>query len=253
MKSDPNRVAIVTGGSRGLGAGIVSRLLADDWRVAIADIIAPTELVSENASWISCDVSLEKDVNHFFAETMTRYGRVDALINNAGIGGPSDTIANCSSQDFSRVLAVNLLGAFQMAKLAIPHLVAAAPGSSIVNIGSMFGAQGVARGGPYCASKGGVALLTHTLALELAPYGIRVNTVSPGNMLTMMHLEDIGFRANEMGVPADQMEDQIRESVPLRRHGTGKDMGDVVAWLLSDQASYVTGQNIPVNGGALLS
>lgn len=253
MTTESNRLAIVTGGSRGLGLGIASRLLTDKWRVVIADIIAPAEILSDNLSWIPCDVSIENDVAEFFKEIVSRYGRVDALINNAGIGGPSDNIANCSSQDFSRVLAVNLLGAFHMAKAAIPHLVATAPGSSIVNIGSMFGAQGVARGGPYCASKGGIALLTHTLALELAPHGIRVNTLSPGNMLTMMHLEDIGFRANEMGVTAEQMEDQIRESVPLRRHGTGADVGNVVAWLLSDQASYVTGQNIPVNGGALLS
>ena len=126
-------------------------------------------------------------------------------------------------------------------------------GGAIVNLGSIFGQQGVANGAAYCASKGGVALLTHSLALELAPHAIRVNTVAPGNMLTEMHLDDLRVGATERGVALDEEIERVRATVPLGRHGTADDVAGVVAWLASPDAAYVTGQTIGVNGGVILT
>jgi len=245
------RVAIVTGGARGLGRGIAARLVRDGWAVVAADVREPEG--DDGVDTVACDVSNEGDVAAVVAHVIDRYGRLDALVNNAGIGGPSTTVADTDAYEFQRVLEVNLLGPFLVSRAAIPHLIAAGPGSAIVNIGSIFGQSGVARGAAYCASKGGIELLTQSLALELAPHGIRVNTVAPGNMLTDMHWEEIVLRAEEAGVDPDTMREQIRSSVPLGRHGTADDIAGAIAWLVGDDASYVTGQTISVNGGVLLS
>lgn len=246
------RVAIVTGAAQGLGAAICGRLTDDGWIVVGADI-RPTPIDTPCRKFVTCDVSDPDHVAALVSGTVARHGRLDAIVNNAGIGGPSDSVADMDLSDFQRVLAVNLVGPFLMSRAAIPHLVASAPGSAIVNFGSMFGQQGVDHGAAYCASKGGVTLLTQSLSRELARFGIRVNTVAPGNMLTEMHREEIHYRAGQMGVSADVMQEQIRRSIPLGRHGTGDDVARVVAWLLSDEADYITGQTISVNGGVLMT
>ena len=122
-----------------------------------------------------------------------------------------------------------------------------------MNIGSILGQQGTANGAAYCASKGGVALFTHSLALEVAHLGIRVNTIAPGNMLTEMHLADLRERAADRDTPVETEVGAVRAMVPLDRHGTGDDVAGAVAWLASPDASYVTGQTIGVNGGVLLT
>ena len=126
-------------------------------------------------------------------------------------------------------------------------------GGAIVNLGSIFGQQGVAGGAAYCASKGGVALLTHSLSLELAPFRVRVNTIAPGNMASEMHWEDLRAQAAARGSSFEEEAERVRASIPLGRHGTGEDLAGAVVWLLSDDASYVTGQTIGVNGGVLLT
>lgn len=246
------RVAVVTGGARGLGAGVTARLARDGWCVMAADVEAPTEPV-DGVDYVVCDVAMESDVDRLMRTVIAECGRLDAVVNNAGIGGPSTTVAETDPSDFRRVLEVNLLGPFLVSRAAIPHLIDAGAGSCIVNIGSMFGQSGVSRGGAYCASKGGVELLTHTLALELAPHGIRVNTVAPGNMMTSMHWDEIVMRAEESGVAPEEMQERIREEIPLARHGTADDIAGAIVWLLSEDARYVTGQTIAVNGGVLLS
>jgi NAD(P)-dependent dehydrogenase (short-subunit alcohol dehydrogenase family) len=184
-------------------------------------------------------------------EVIDRLGGLDLLVNNAGVGGPSTAVVDTSVQEFRRVIEVNLVGVFLMAKACAPALVGS--GGSIVNLGSIFGQQGVAGGAGYSASKGGVTLLTHSLALELAPHGVRVNTVAPGNMHTEMHLEDLRVHAAERGTSLEEEVERVRASVPLGRHGTPKDIAGAVVWLASPDASYVTGQTIGVNGGVLLS
>ena len=140
-----------------------------------------------------------------------------------------------------------------VARAAIPHLRRTAPGSAIVTLGSMFGQQAVARGSAYCASKGAVTSFMQGLALELAPEGIRVNSIAPGNMLTDMHRDELAMRADEAGVSLAEMTEQVRSSIPLQRHGVAADIAGAVAWLLSSDADYVTGQTISVNGGVILT
>jgi NAD(P)-dependent dehydrogenase (short-subunit alcohol dehydrogenase family) len=173
-------------------------------------------------------------------------------VNNAGIGGPSTPVLDTSVDEFRRILDVNLAGSFLMARACGRMMVEAGSGV-IVNLGSIFGRQGVANAAGYCASKGGVELLTHSLALELAPHGIRVNTIAPGNMNTEMHLADLRIAAAAHGVALDDEVARVRATVPLGRHGTGADVAGAVVWLASPDASYVTGQTIGVNGGVLLT
>lgn len=245
-------MAIVTGGAQGLGGGVAARLASEGWQVVVADVREP-ELEASGQVFVRCDVSREDDVAALMSFVRERHGRLDAVVNNAAIGGPSTTVAQTDADAFRRVLEVNLVGPFLVSRAAVPLLIESAPGSAIINVGSMFGQSGVARGAPYCASKGGVEMLTHSLALELAPHGIRVNTVAPGNMMTAMHWDEIEMRADEVGVTPDEMREQIRATIPLARHGTAADIAGAVMWLLGDDASYVTGQTISVNGGVLLS
>jgi NAD(P)-dependent dehydrogenase (short-subunit alcohol dehydrogenase family) len=126
-------------------------------------------------------------------------------------------------------------------------------GGSIVNITSILGQQGEAGTGPYSASKGGLGLLGQSMAMELAPEGIRVNSVAPGNMLTVMHEEHVQGLANAAQIGYDQALEQVRVTIPIGRHGTAEDIANTVAWLLSPDSSYVTGQTIGVNGGVMLT
>ena len=253
--------SIVTGAARGLGERIAARLLDDAGDVAILDVDASVVTTidrlrrshpSGRALPLVADVSDAASVSSAVRTAVERLGGIDLLVNNAGIGGPSTSVAETPVEAFRRLLEVNLVGAFLMAQACAPVMMAARAGT-IVNVGSIFGQQGVANGAGYCASKGGLALLTHSLALELAPYGIRVNTVAPGNMLTEMHLADLRIAAALGGVPLEDEVERVRASIPLERHGTGEDVAGVVAWLASEDAAYVTGQTIGVNGGVVLT
>ena len=252
----------MTGAARGLGERIAERLASDGGDVALVDIddrvastaervgaMSPSSLVIG----LSCDVSDEAAVASLVAEVHERFGSIELLVNNAGIGGPSTAVCETELDEFRRVIDVNLIGAFLMARACARAMVAAGAGGAIVNIGSIFGQQGIANASGYCASKGALALLTHSLALELAPCGIRVNTIAPGNMLTEMHLADLRVAASEREGSVDDEIERVRSGIPLGRHGDGDDIAGAVAWLASGDASYVTGQTIGVNGGVLLT
>ncbi|MDR2988632.1 MAG: SDR family oxidoreductase, partial [Nocardiopsaceae bacterium] len=171
----------------------------------------------------------------------------------AGIGGPDTDVVNTSFADFWRVLEVNLGSAFLGSRAAARIMIGQGTGGAIVNLGSIFGQQGVAGGAGYCSSKGAITLLTHSLALELAPHRIRVNTIAPGNMATDMHWEELRSRAASSSTTFDEQVALVASSVPLARHGTGDDIAGAVTWLLSADSGYVTGQTIGVNGGVWLS
>jgi NAD(P)-dependent dehydrogenase (short-subunit alcohol dehydrogenase family) len=252
MTPPAGRVAIVTGAGRGLGRAIADRLLADGWLVATADV----DLQSVNGDRslpLRCDVSSEPEVAALVEATVERFGRIDAVVNNAGIGGPSRPVVDLDPSDFLRVLQVNLLGTFLVSRAAAPVMIAAGRGGRIVNLGSLFGQQAVADGAAYCASKGGVALLTQSLALELAPHGITANTVAPGNMWTQMHEAEVSYRASQSGRTLVEEKELVRREIPLGRHGTGEDIAGAVSWLLSEDAANVTGQTVSVNGGVYLT
>lgn len=246
------RVALVTGAAQGLGRSITERLLADGWVVSAADV-TPTPFEADGALTCTVDVSSAGDVARYVERTVEHFGGIDAVVNNAGIGGPSEMVVDTDPADFVRVLEVNLVGSFLVARAAAPVMIEAGRGGRIVNLGSLFGQQGVAGGAAYCASKSGVTALTHSLALELAPHSITVNTVAPGNMWTQMHAEDVAARAAQAHRTLDEEREAIRRSIPLGRHGTGDDIAGAVTWLLSEDAAYVTGQTISVNGGVYLT
>jgi NAD(P)-dependent dehydrogenase (short-subunit alcohol dehydrogenase family) len=238
--------AIVTGAGGGLGAGVSDRLERDGGQVVRVDI-APGPGIA------AADIADEGQVEALYARALEQLGGLDLLVNCAGIGGPSGPVAELSPADFRRTLDVNLGGTFLMSRRAAQVMIAQGTGGSIVNFGSIFGQQGVPFGAPYCASKGAITLLTQSLALELAPHGIRVNTVSPGNMATEMHFDELRDRAVRSGRSFEDELESARAEVPLGRHGTAEDVAGAVAWLASGDAAYVTGQTIGVNGGVLLS
>ena len=259
--------AIVTGAARGLGAAIAGRLARDGADVVLLDVSADVTATAERlgstgdakarqgqvALGLVADVSDERACAAAVDRAVSAIGGVDVLVNNAGIGGPDTDVTGTSLTEFRRVLDVNLTGTFLMCRAVAKVMIGQGSGGAIVNLGSVFGQQGVAGGAGYCASKAAVALLTHSLALELAPRGIRANTIAPGNMATEMHWDELRSRAARFGTAFDEQVESVRTSVPLGRHGTGDDIAGVVAWLVSPDAGYVTGQTIGVNGGIWLS
>jgi NAD(P)-dependent dehydrogenase (short-subunit alcohol dehydrogenase family) len=260
--SDSQRVALVTGAARGLGLGIVEELLADGWRVCGADIdpvvndalqAAAADVDPSAALAVVADVSTQSGCVDVVQQVRQTFGRLDALINNAGIGGPSTTVHETDPAEFTRVIGVNLIGPFHMMCAAVPLILEGGRGGAVVNVGSILGQVAEAGSGAYAASKAGLAQLGQAMALELGPQGVRVNTVAPGYMLTAMHEEYMLELSTTSGRPYEETVESLRSSVPLRRHGTPQDVGQVVAWLLSPRASYVTGQTIPINGGILLT
>lgn len=252
--------AIVTGAARGLGEGVARRLVQDGGDVALIDAIAEVDRTAAALArgaagtvlGLVADIADEAQVEVAVAASIDALDGVDLLVNCAGIGGPGGPLAEIATADFRRTLDVNLVGTFLASRAVAATMIAQGSGS-IVNVGSIFGQQGVPFGGAYSSSKGGVTLLTHSLALELAPHGIRVNCVAPGHMESVMHFDELRERARRAGTTFEQEVAAAREIVPLGRHGDGADVAGAVVWLASADASYVTGQTINVNGGLLLS
>lgn len=249
--------AIVTGAARGLGAAVAARLVRDGGSVALLDAAPAVREIATalgpSATAAVGDVADEAQVEAAVAAAREALGGVDLLVNAAGIGGPGVAVIDTDPAAFRRTLDVNLVGPFLMARAVGRGMVEQGSGGAIVNLGSLFGQQGVPCGAAYCASKGGVALLTHSLARELGSHGITVNTIAPGNMATEMHFDDLRDRARRAGTSFEAELERTRASVPLGRHGTGEDVAGAVAWLASPDAAYVTGQTIAVNGGVLLT
>jgi NAD(P)-dependent dehydrogenase (short-subunit alcohol dehydrogenase family) len=252
--------AVVTGAARGLGAAVAARLLEDGWSVVLVDrdpsvVATADELAARGlpAIGVEADVADPEACQEAVALAGRRFGRLRALVNNAGVGGPSTAVHETDPREFRHVIEVNLVSALLMVRAAVPAMLAGGEGGSIVSITSVLGQRPEPGSGAYSASKAALALLGQTMALELAADGIRVNSVAPGNMLTDMHREHVEGLAARDGVSFDAALDQVRASVPLGRHGTPDDVGDAVAWLVSERAAYVTGQTVAVNGGILLS
>jgi len=254
--------AIVTGGAGGLGTAIAARFLRDGGNVALVDLSDRIETAADElrptapgATVVTLrgDVADQDFAERAVTEAADALGGLDVLVNNAGIGGPATDVADTDPALIRRVLEVNLLGPFLMARSWAAAAIRSSRGVAIINIGSILGQQGDRGGAAYSASKGGIALLTQSLALELAPHGIRVNTIAPGNMATEMHWDWLRGQAQDQGTTFEDEVARVRASIPLGRHGTGDDIAGAIAWLVSDDASYVTGQTIGVNGGVFLT
>ena len=256
------RTALVTGAATGLGEGIARRLAADGWAVALVDvdpavadtaerIAAALDLPGGRLLPLVADVTDADGVADAVSAAVEAFGRLDLAVANAGVGGPSSHVVDLALADWERVLAVNLTGVFLTCRAAARVMRGAGRGC-IVTIASIYGQDPVAGAAAYGASKAGVEALTRSLALELAPDGIRVNAISPGNMATEMHWDDLRSRA--AAASGRRFEDEVaaaRAAVPVGRHGTGADIGAAVAFLASDDAAYITGHTLAVNGGIL--
>jgi 3-oxoacyl-[acyl-carrier protein] reductase len=254
--------AIVTGAARGLGERVARRMIADGRPVVLIDVSSEVEGTAERlgetyepgrAIAVVGDVADERVGPTAVATAVEAFDGVGVLANIAGVGGPGTPVVETSAAEFRRVLEVNLVGTFLMSRAVGAELVRSGRGGAIVNTSSIFGQQGVAGDAGYGSSKAGVILLTQVMALELAPYGVRVNAISPGHMATEMHFDYVRALAHERGRTFEEELDAIRSSVPLGRHGTGDDVAGAVAWLASEDAAYVTGQTIGVNGGVLFT
>jgi glucose 1-dehydrogenase len=249
---------LVTGGSSGIGQAIAVRFAEYGANVAINYLRRPEEAAGTEEQVQACvskvrgegvrdvlvggDVSKEEDVVRMVGDAVAGLGGIDVLVNNAGIqiSRPTEEL---SSDDFDRVLAVNLRGAFMCAREAIRHFLAAGKPGSIVNISSVH--QLIPKPGyvGYSASKGGMQNLTRTLALEYAGRGIRVNGIGPGATVTPI---------NRAWIEDPEKRRQVEEHIPMKRAGDADEMAGVTAFLSSDDAAYITGQTIFVDGGLTL-
>ncbi len=239
----PNhKVAVVTGAARGIGLAIAKKFLEEGYRVALLDIDAAElakadSLLGEESLAITCDVSDQQQVRAAVKEITTRFGRIDALVNNAGIA-VFKPLLETTLEEWERVLAVNLTGAFICTQACAPEMLKNG-GGAIVNIGSISGLRASTLRVAYGTSKAALAHLTRQQAAELGNAGIRVNLVAPGPVDTAMaklvHTADI--RAD------------YHDAIPLNRYGLEEEIAAAVWFLCSDAASYVNGQALAVDGG----
>jgi len=243
-----DRVAIVTGAARGIGKAIALTFLREGASVAIIDSdrerleIFKKDLEKENKKVIviSCDITKSSDVNERVDQVRKKFGRIDILVNNAGIIRRG-TIETVTEEDWDRVIEVNLKGTFNCCK-AVVEIMKSQEYGKIVNVSSIAGKMGDITSAPgYGPSKAGIDALTKTLARQLAPYGINVNAVSPHAIETEMSAQWSEERRKE-----------IIASIPLGRLGKPEDVANAVLFLASDDASFITGEILDVNGGTLM-
>lgn len=246
-----NKVAIVTGCSLGIGAGIVRRLARDGANVvldyhmhrdAAAAIAQEIETLGGKVLVVQADVSSVSGIRNLVAETVQTFGRLDILVNNAGIEEPTPFV-DVSEDSFDRQIAVDLKGPYFAAQAAARQMIAQGGGGCIINISSVHEDLPMVGNAAYCAAKGGLRMLTRTLATELAKHNIRIVNVGPGAVATPINkatLDDPQKRAALLG------------EIPLNRIGQPEDVANAVSWLASDEASYITGTTLFIDGGMMI-
>ncbi len=238
--------ALITGGAQGIGYACAEALAETGARILLADInekgvMEAAERLGPDAVSLACDMGDADQIHDMFDRVEAGYGAVSTLVNCAGIAIPGDFLET-SLQDFTSVINVNLIGAFVSTQCAARAMIAAGIRGAIINMSSINAQVAIPSVAAYCASKGGLMQLTKASALALAPHGIRVNAVGPGSIDTAMMAS---VNANP-----DAMKTAMSRT-PLKRMGTPREVADVVAFLASERASYITGETIYVDGGRL--
>ena len=270
------RIALVTGAARmrGIGRAVAVRLAAEGATVVVSSVardeatfpedekiagwegarsvVAEIQSSGGEAASIDCDVTSPSSVAQLFSQVERRFGTPDAIVNNAGVAGGAGAapLLDLSDAQWQRAIDINLTGTFNVCRAAGAALRSAQKAGAIVNMSSLAGRYGMANYGGYCASKFGVIGLTQQLALELARLNIRVNCVCPGSVDTDM-MDSTFLRIAERSTRADfdQVKHAVGRSIPLGRQGMPSEQAAVIAFLLSPDAAYMTGQTINVDGG----
>ena len=248
------RLAVVTGAARGLGAGIAQRLAGDGAHVMCADRV-PAETTVESirkdggtAEAVLLDVTDAAQVERVFAGLAEQFGPLRILVNNAGVAHEVQHLLDTPEEVLHRVFAVNVFGLLACARAAARLMIAAGVGGRIVNMASQAGKSPWPGWGAYCASKACVINLTQCLALELADHDIYVNAVCPGTMMTDMTRTGFSHGLSE-GETLESALAAKAATIPMRRLGNAEDVGGLIAWLASDDASFTTGAAINLTGG----
>jgi len=248
------KVAFVTGGSKGIGEGCVRAFVDAGWQTVIADVDQATgQALASSLSaagpgrchFVLCDVRNSSELQSSIDQAVVRFGRLDCLVNNAGWHPPHRPIDEFSITEFQDLLQLNLVAVFAGCKFALPHL--RLTRGSIVNISSLVAVIGQEFATTYCATKGGVSALTKGLAIDEARHGVRVNAILPGSIVTPMRVEAVAQ------APDPQALDNWLESLqPIGRSGRIDEVGQACLFLASEGASFITGVELIISGGAEL-
>lgn len=239
------QVAIVTGATQGIGLACAQRLVAEGAKVMLVDIKQHCEQVAASlgdaARFFAADVSQKADVDAMVAATLQAFGRIDILINNAGVTHAADFL-DITEDDFDRVIRINLKSMFLCGQAVAREMVKQGSGS-IINMSSVNAELAIPNQVPYVVSKGGINQLTKVMSLNLAPYGVRVNGIGPGTILTEL--------AKKAVLSSPEARHTILSRTPLGRCGEPEEVASIAAFLASADASYMTGQTLYVDGGRL--
>lgn len=272
MKPLAGKVAICTGSGRpgGLGQGILHRLAADGADVVVTDLGKPAELLEggdigntddmeataealrEHGTRVlarPCDVRDFAAVRGLVEATVAEFGRLDIMVNNAGVGFVMKSLLELEPEDWDLVIDVNLTGAFYGTQAAAAQMVKQGEGGRIINIASQAAKSGFPHMAPYCASKHGLVGLTRTCAIDLGGHGITVNAVCPNHVTTGLGAKQNEYFAKFRGVSVEEYRAALAGRIPLGRPGLPEDTANAVAWLASDAAQYITGEAMNVSGG----
>ena len=235
------KVAVITGGASGIGLATAKKLLSEGANVVLVDwnedVSRIAEHLNEKALGIRCDVSSDTDVKKCVEDIIKKYSHINYLVANAGIGGGPNKAHEVSIDEWNKVIGVNQTGIFLMNKYVIKNMLENG-GGAIVNTSSMYGLVGTTMSFAYSASKGAINQMTRSLALTYARDNIRVNAIAPGYVDTPILAE----------VPKD-MKDAMANQLPIGRLGKDTEIANLICYLLSDEASFITGAIVPIDGG----
>lgn len=248
MKRLEGKVAVVTGSNRGIGRGIAVDLAKEGCKVVVNshkdskdayEVLDEIKKLGSDAIFVVADVSRENDVKNLVGKAVKKFGRLDIFVNNAGIL-VSGTVTTLTEKDWDMQINVNLKGVFLCTKYAVQQMIKQGKGGRIINISSIAGLVGFEGISAYCASKGGVTELTREVALDLAKYGITVNAINPGVIVTDMTTAMLNDEATKKS---------MLENTPVGRLGQPEDIANAAVFLALDESSFITGHNLVVDGG----
>lgn len=234
------KVAVVTGGASGIGLATTKKLLSEGANVIILDLKMDEEIINslgENVLYLKCDVSNEENVKNCIEEIIKKFNHIDYLVANAGIGGSASKPHEVSMDEWNKVISVNQTGIFLLNKYVINEMLKSGKGA-VVNTSSMYGFVGSTTSFAYSASKGAINQMTRSLALTYARDNIRVNAIAPGYVDTPI-----------LSMVPDNVKKAMGNELPIGRIGKDTEIANLICYLLSDDASFITGAIIPIDGG----